>query len=197
MARETNIQLRRGAASDWSSVNPTLDDGELGLDTTNFAIKIGNSTNTWSALPEVLASVNPSLESTDGNKSNYLVLVSPVINFKTVADTNIFTVPAGHFFFVQQMEVITTAITSPGSAPYVRFGKVGSLALFQSIIQTTSNSLLARHSIDSTANGQEGSFTATFGITTASTATEHKGVAVIKGYLTPCSKLNLCSSSSS
>jgi hypothetical protein len=45
------IKLRRDTAANWASVNPTLASGEMGLDTTNDKIKIGNNSSTWSALP--------------------------------------------------------------------------------------------------------------------------------------------------
>lgn len=45
------IKLRRDTAANWSSVNPVLNDGEMGLDTTNDKIKIGDGTSTWSTLP--------------------------------------------------------------------------------------------------------------------------------------------------
>jgi hypothetical protein len=32
MPRETNIQIRRGSASDWASVNPTLASGEMAIE---------------------------------------------------------------------------------------------------------------------------------------------------------------------
>ena len=36
------IQLRRGTASDWTSANPTLAQGEMGLETDTGLTKIGN-----------------------------------------------------------------------------------------------------------------------------------------------------------
>lgn len=182
MPRETNIKIRRGTSSDWSSANPTLDSGEPGFDSTNKILKIGDSTNSWGGLPEVILSVNPSME-TGGKKYQELVMVSPLVDFKTTGETNIFTIPSGHVFFLDKMEVITTAITAAGTAPSVRFGKNGSSAAFYTESQSQSNSLRARHIIDSPQNGEEAGVTITFGVTTASTATEHKGVAVVKGYL--------------
>ncbi len=44
------IKLRRDTSANWSSVNPVLNDGEMGLDTTNDKIKIGDGTSTWSTL---------------------------------------------------------------------------------------------------------------------------------------------------
>ena len=54
----TKIQVRRGTAADWSSNNPVLDLGELGFDTTNKILKIGNNINTWSTLPTYIALSN-------------------------------------------------------------------------------------------------------------------------------------------
>lgn len=44
------IKLRRDSAANWSSVNPILAEGEVGVDLTNDKIKIGDGTSTWSAL---------------------------------------------------------------------------------------------------------------------------------------------------
>lgn len=49
MARR--IQLRRDTATNWTSNNPVLAQGEIGLDLTNTRIKIGNGTSTWTLLP--------------------------------------------------------------------------------------------------------------------------------------------------
>ena len=50
MARISKIQIRRDTAANWSSVNPTLADGEVGLDTSNNLIKYGNGASTWNDL---------------------------------------------------------------------------------------------------------------------------------------------------
>lgn len=44
------IQVRRGAASVWTSVNPTLGQGEFGLETDTDNLKIGNGTSAWTSL---------------------------------------------------------------------------------------------------------------------------------------------------
>ena len=44
------IQFRRGTASEWSSVNPTLADGEMGIETNTKLFKIGNGSDTWNNL---------------------------------------------------------------------------------------------------------------------------------------------------
>ena len=44
------IQFRRDTASNWTSNNPVLSDGELGLETDTSRYKIGNGSSAWSAL---------------------------------------------------------------------------------------------------------------------------------------------------
>lgn len=45
------IQIRRGLASQWTSTNPVLADGELGFETDTKKGKIGNGVTAWSSLP--------------------------------------------------------------------------------------------------------------------------------------------------
>ena len=45
------IQFRRGTASEWASANPTLAQGEIGLETDTNRIKIGNGGTLWNVLP--------------------------------------------------------------------------------------------------------------------------------------------------
>jgi len=44
------IQFRRGTAELWSTTNPILSEGELGLETDTGKFKVGNGVNQWSAL---------------------------------------------------------------------------------------------------------------------------------------------------
>lgn len=48
MARR--IQLRRDTAANWSATNPTLAQGEIGIDLTNGKLKIGTGTTAWNSL---------------------------------------------------------------------------------------------------------------------------------------------------
>ena len=50
MARNHQIQVRKGTATQWSTTNPILVSGEPGFDTTNNLLKIGDGTSTWSSL---------------------------------------------------------------------------------------------------------------------------------------------------
>ena len=44
------IQFRRGLASDWTSVNPLLSEGEMGLETDTRKFKLGNGVDNWNDL---------------------------------------------------------------------------------------------------------------------------------------------------
>lgn len=45
------IQIRRGTDSEWTSANPVLADGEMGIATDLGQFKIGNGTSNWNTLP--------------------------------------------------------------------------------------------------------------------------------------------------
>jgi hypothetical protein len=45
------IQLRRGTAAEWSSVNPVLAQGELLLELDTGRLKVGNGIGRWNDLP--------------------------------------------------------------------------------------------------------------------------------------------------
>lgn len=47
------IQLRRDTSTNWMSYNPTLAEGELGLETDTHKMKLGNGASGWVALPYV------------------------------------------------------------------------------------------------------------------------------------------------
>ena len=50
MAVVTQIQVRRGTASQWTSANPTLSAGEWGYETDTGLTKIGNGSTAWASL---------------------------------------------------------------------------------------------------------------------------------------------------
>jgi hypothetical protein len=52
---ETRIQIRRDTASHWSNNNPVLALGEMGFDTTNRQIRVGDGVTPWNDL-EILSS---------------------------------------------------------------------------------------------------------------------------------------------
>lgn len=44
------IQLRRGTAAEWTSANPTLAEGEMGIETDTYKYKVGNGSTAWNSL---------------------------------------------------------------------------------------------------------------------------------------------------
>lgn len=53
MPRNNLIQYRRGTAAEWTAANPVLADGEVGFDTTENQIRVGNGIHTWSLLAPI------------------------------------------------------------------------------------------------------------------------------------------------
>jgi hypothetical protein len=49
----TIIQIRRDTASNWTSVNPLLAQGEMGLETDTNLFKFGDGSSLWTPLPYV------------------------------------------------------------------------------------------------------------------------------------------------
>jgi len=45
------IQIRRGLASAWTAANPTLAQGEMGVETDTLEVKIGDGLTAWNSLP--------------------------------------------------------------------------------------------------------------------------------------------------
>jgi len=62
----TRIQIRRGTAADWASVNPTLSVGEYGLETDTGKLKLGNGTQNWNQLEYVRPSPHSGSHATGG-----------------------------------------------------------------------------------------------------------------------------------
>jgi hypothetical protein len=66
---ESQLLIRRGASSQWSTINPILDTGEWGLDTSTRTLKLGNGTAAWSSLPGLILG---HLEGTTANVQSQL-----------------------------------------------------------------------------------------------------------------------------
>jgi hypothetical protein len=55
MARLSNIRHRRDTAANWTSVNPILDAGEIGVETDTLKSKVGNGSTAWTSLAYIAA----------------------------------------------------------------------------------------------------------------------------------------------
>jgi hypothetical protein len=67
------IQVRRGTAAQWTSVDPVLEAGEMGLESDTNYIKFGNGTDSWSELGYA-------------NDPGFLDLTNSLVNYVEVAD---------------------------------------------------------------------------------------------------------------
>jgi hypothetical protein len=54
------LQIRRGTSSQWTSANPILAAGELGVETDSRKIKIGDGATSWTSLSYIAAD-NPEI----------------------------------------------------------------------------------------------------------------------------------------
>lgn len=63
MAVVTQIQLRRGTASQWTSANPVLAAGEQGWESDTNKVKIGNGSSAWNSLSYAVTGANGTVTS--------------------------------------------------------------------------------------------------------------------------------------
>ena len=70
------IQLRRGLSSEWTSVNPTLAAGEVGIETDTNTLKFGDGTTAWNSLDYALSNTVDDFQpiSEKGNAGGYASL---------------------------------------------------------------------------------------------------------------------------
>jgi hypothetical protein len=88
MAVVTQIQVRRGTASQWTSSNPTLAAGEWGFETDTGKVKIGTGSATWTSLSYIGAGdVTLTGVQTLTNKT----LTAPITTLATNAQTASYT----------------------------------------------------------------------------------------------------------
>ena len=59
------IKLRRATATQWSTVNPTLNEGEVGVNLTTGQIKIGDGSTAWNSLAYTIETVTGSQAKAD------------------------------------------------------------------------------------------------------------------------------------
>jgi len=100
------IQLRRDIASNWTSANPTLAQGELGIETDTLKFKIGDGTTVWTSLAyysntdvnaihdNVSAEINAITEKTTAH-NNDLLLIEDSQNSNVKRKLKISNLPSG------------------------------------------------------------------------------------------------------
>jgi hypothetical protein len=78
------IQLRRDTAANWTSSNPILRSGEVGIETDTLKLKIGNGTSTWTQLTQY---VSDEKLNTSTAASTYAPLASPSLTGTPLSTT--------------------------------------------------------------------------------------------------------------
>jgi hypothetical protein len=80
----TKIQLRRDSSANWTSLNPTLSEGEVGYETNTGKFKIGNGSSLWSALDYFETDLSEYL-TTSSASTTYLTQASASTTYLTQA----------------------------------------------------------------------------------------------------------------
>jgi len=80
------IQIRRDTASDWTSANPTLAQGELGLETDTLKLKAGTGTTAWNSLGYYTLATVGFLATTGGALTGALTTNSTIDGRDVAAD---------------------------------------------------------------------------------------------------------------
>jgi hypothetical protein len=150
MAVVTQIQVRRGTASQWTSANPTLASGEWGFESDTNKTKIGNGSTAWNSLAYATGSVavgnitglgtgvatwlatpsaaNLAAAVTDETGSGSLVfatsptLVTPNIGVATATSVNGTSIPSSSTLLTTAST--SSALTSFGSSPTLTTPKI-------------------------------------------------------------------------
>ena len=71
MATFRRIQVRRDTAENWESVNPSLGQGEIGMDLTNKRMKVGDGFTSWTDLKYIDEPVLDTIRAEYGNEVTF------------------------------------------------------------------------------------------------------------------------------
>lgn len=73
------IQLRRDTAAAWASVNPTLLDGEAGVENDTGKFKIGDGSTAWNSLAYAAATPQDLADGLAGKTAMYVQATEPAM----------------------------------------------------------------------------------------------------------------------
>jgi hypothetical protein len=149
------IQIRRDTAANWTSVNPTLAQGELGVETDTLKFKVGDGTSAWTSLT-YLIDVGNYLTATSTNTLTNKT-ISGASNTLTVDGTN-----AVGFKNIPQSGSAKTASYTLAVGDVGKFIEVGASGSI-----TIPDATFAAGDVVSIFNNTSGNITITCTITTA------------------------------
>ena len=137
------MQQRRDTAANWTSTNPTLAAGEMGLETDTYKFKVGNGSTAWTALP-----YSVDIPTQTGQSGKYLTTNGTVTSWGTVAG-DIEGVTAG------------TGLTGGGTSGTVTVSIDTSITADLTTAQTLTNKTLTSPTLTTPALGTPASGTLT------------------------------------
>ena len=112
MPRNNMLQIRRGTASEWLSVNPVLASGEFGLDYSNNILKIGDGNSTWTELDQFTTSSGyENLTNKNIENSNIGINVPGTGNFSVLTVDGTPVSLSGHSHLLE--DLTNLSISSP------------------------------------------------------------------------------------
>jgi hypothetical protein len=114
MAVVTQIQVRRGTASQWTSANPTLASGEWGFETDTLKTKIGNGSTAWNSLAYATGSVSISNVTGLGTGVETFLATPSSANLRTAVTDETGT---GSLVFNDSPTILNAVITQPQATP--------------------------------------------------------------------------------
>jgi hypothetical protein len=114
MAVVTQIQVRRGTASQWTSANPTLASGEWGLETDTLKTKIGNGSTAWNSLAYATGSISISNVTGLGTGVSTFLATPSSANLATALTDETGT---GVAVFNDSPTILNPIITQPQATP--------------------------------------------------------------------------------
>jgi hypothetical protein len=112
MAVVTQIQIRRGTASQWTSANPTLASGEWGFETDTLKTKIGNGSTAWNSLAYQTGSISISNVTGLGTGVETFLATPSSANLRTAVTDETGT---GALVFATSPTLVTPILGTPTS----------------------------------------------------------------------------------
>ena len=89
------IQIRRDTASDWTSANPTLAQGELALETDTLKLKAGDGTTAWTSLAYYTLGTAGFLATTGGTVTGLVNMSDQIVQRPLLQDYSEKTIAMG------------------------------------------------------------------------------------------------------
>jgi len=120
------IQVRRGTASEWTSANPTLAAGEMGVETDTRKIKVGTGSTAWTSL-SYIASDAPGITEIAQDAINTALSVGAGLtkSYNDGTDTISLTIDSSVVALKSYVDSQVTGLENSTAADYVLLADVG------------------------------------------------------------------------